>query len=100
MVRECKSIRKIKSNINVENNAIANAFINNASGDFENAEFQNRQGKKPRGRPKKASDREEKVRFTLYLTKQQDEQISTKAEELGFSKNNYIVYELFKKNIH
>lgn len=98
MAKEFKSIANLKGNTDISNNSVAvSAFINNASGDFDNADKQNRQGKKPRGRPSK-TNKEEKVHFTLYLTKQQDEYISAKAEEFGVSKNYYIVYMLFKKD--
>lgn len=98
MAREFKSIAKLKGNTDISNNNVAvNAFINNASGDFDNANRQNQQNKKARGRPSKAN-KEEKVHFTLYLTKQQDEYISAKAEEFGVSKNYYIVHMLFKKD--
>lgn len=98
MAKEFKSIANLKGNTDISNNSVAvNAFINNASGDFDNANKQNQQGKKPRGRPNKIN-KEEKVHFTLYLTKQQDEYIATKAEEFGVSKNYYIVHMLFKKD--
>lgn len=98
MAKAFKSVAKIKSEVPSE--AVIANFINNASGDFERAESENKQSivqneKKQRGRPK-AND-EERFRMTLYLTKSQEEKISSVANELGMSKNNYILYMLFKK---
>lgn len=98
MAKAFKSVAKIKSEAPSE--AVIANFINNASGDFERAESENKQGivqneKRQRGRPK-AND-EERFRMTLYLTKSQEEKISSVANELGMSKNNYILYMLFKK---
>lgn len=98
MAKAFKSVAKIKSEAPSE--AVIANFINNASGDFERAESDNKQSivqneKRQRGRPK-AND-EERFRMTLYLTKSQEEKISSIANELGMSKNNYILYMLFKK---
>lgn len=98
MAKAFKSVAKIKSEAPSE--AVIANFINNASGDFERAESENKQSivqneKRQRGRPK-AND-EERFRMTLYLTKSQEEKISSVANELGMSKNNYILYMLFKK---
>lgn len=92
-----KIISKSSNGANIDSN-IAQRFINNATGDFELAESQNKQKAqitKQRGRPK-VSD-EEKIQVALYLTKSQNEHIRSTASELGMSKNNYILYMLFKK---
>lgn len=98
MAKAFKSVAKIKSEAPSE--AVIANFINNASGDFERAESDNKQNldkgeKRQRGRPK--INDEERFRMTLYLTKSQEEKISSVANELGMSKNNYILYMLFKK---
>ena len=92
-----KIISKSSNGANIDTN-IAQRFINNATGDFELAESQNKQKTqiaKQRGRPKVSA--EEKIQVALYLTKSQNEHISSTASELGMSKNNYILYMLFKK---
>lgn len=92
MARVFKSIAKIKGEIP----EVATKFINNASGDFENAELKN-QSNNPqtkKGRPKTS---EERTSMTLYLTKSQYEKITSIANELGMPKNSYIIYMLFKK---
>lgn len=92
MARVFKSIAKIKREIP----EVATKFINNASGDFENAELKN-QSNNPqtkKGRPKTS---EERTSMTLYLTKLQYEKITSIANELGMPKNSYIIYMLFKK---
>ena len=101
MAKQFKDLSK-KNNIpNVVNSAKAQKFVNGATGDYENIEnhinkqVKNKGAAKQVGRPK-LSD-EEKIKLSLYVSKSQNDFISSTASGLGMSKNNYILYMLFNK---